>query len=174
MTTSKYKRNIIKYDAIHWLDHINKSYTFGNMVLLFSICPEYRSLFYFRVGVIHYLFSWIFRGRTNLFINTKDIGPGLIIQHGFSTIISAKKIGSDCRILQQVTIGFNHKLQQPIIGNNVVICSGAKVIGGVRIGNNVIVGANAVVVKDIPDNCVVGGVPAKILKTSRQDIEAEA
>ena len=48
--------------------------------------------------------------------------------------------------------------------NNVEICCGAKVIGGVTIGNNVIIGANAVVIQDVPNNCIVAGVPAKIIK----------
>lgn len=52
----------------------------------------------------------------------------------------------------------------PVIGDNVKIGTGAKIIGGVTVGNNVFIGANAVVVKDVPDNCVVGGVPAKIIK----------
>lgn len=51
----------------------------------------------------------------------------------------------------------------PILGDNVVVCCGAKIIGNVRIGNNVIIGANAVVVTDIPDYAVVGGVPAKVI-----------
>ena len=76
---------------------------------------------------------------------------------------NAKKIGENCHIYQQVTIGFNGT-EQPVIGNNVRICCGAKVIGGVNIGNNVVIGANAVVVKDVPDNVVVAGVPAKIIK----------
>lgn len=52
----------------------------------------------------------------------------------------------------------------PMIGDNVVIASGAKILGDVHIGNNVIIGANAVVVKDVPDNCTVVGVPAYIIK----------
>ena len=51
----------------------------------------------------------------------------------------------------------------PSIGDNGVICAGAKVIGNIKLGNNVMVGANAVVVKDIPDNAVVAGVPARII-----------
>lgn len=88
---------------------------------------------------------------------------GLYIQHGFATIITAESIGKNVWINQQVTIGYNGD-KAPIIGDNVVICAGAKVVGGVRVGNNVTIGANAVVTKDIPDNSVVGGVPAKILK----------
>ena len=66
-------------------------------------------------------------------------------------------------IYQQVTIGYSGD-KHPWIGDNVEICCGAKIVGGVHIGNNVIIGAQALVVKDVPDNAVVGGVPAKILK----------
>lgn len=86
-----------------------------------------------------------------------------MIQHGFSSTIGAEKIGSNCRVFQQVTIGWNGG-KRPVIGDNVIICCGAKVIGGITVGNNVTIGANAVVCKDVPDNCVVGGVPAKIIK----------
>lgn len=106
-----------------------------------------------------WFYSW---NDKSLYLYNRHWG-GLIIQHGFSTIINAKKIGENCHIYQQVTIGFNGT-EQPVIGNNVRICCGAKVIGGVNIGNNVVIGANAVVVKDVPDNVVVAGVPAKIIK----------
>ena len=51
----------------------------------------------------------------------------------------------------------------PRVGNDVIICTGAKLIGNITIGNNAVIGAGAVVTKDVPDNAVVGGVPAKIL-----------
>ena len=53
----------------------------------------------------------------------------------------------------------------PVIGDNVVISAGCKIIGKVNIGDNVIIAPNAVVVKDVPENCVVGGIPAQIIKT---------
>lgn len=65
---------------------------------------------------------------------------------------------------QGVTIGYTNDQDCPTIGNNVTIYCGAKVLGNITIGNNVIIAANAVVVKDVEDNCVVGGVPAKIIK----------
>lgn len=99
-----------------------------------------------------------------LFINSDKIGPGLFIQHGFATIIDAKSIGKDCWVNQQVTIGYSNETDSPKIGDNVVINSGAKVIGNVFVGNNSKVGANAVVVKDVPENCTVVGVPAKIVR----------
>lgn len=94
-----------------------------------------------------------------------------MIQHGFSTCINAKKIGNNCKIYHQVTIGNNGE-KRPAIGNNVVVCCGAKVIGGVNIGNDVIIGANAVVVKDIPDHCIVAGIPAQIIKRRNSMDEA--
>ena len=72
-------------------------------------------------------------------------------------------IGENVTIYQNVTIGQNHD-RFPTIGNNVIIYSGAKIIGDVKVGNNVVIGANAVVTHDIPDNCIVAGVPARIIK----------
>jgi serine O-acetyltransferase len=75
-------------------------------------------------------------------------------------------IGENCSIAQQVTIGGGNSKYQgvPTIGNNVRISKGAIVFGGITIGNNVTVGANAVVNKPVPDNAVVAGVPAKIIR----------
>ena len=126
--------------------------------------PEYRSLFYYRLGVVGRRISFLCRPMPTLYINTKQIGPGLFIQHGFSTIISARKIGKNCWINQQVTIGYSNATDCPTIGDNVVINAGAKVIGDVKIGDNSIVGANAVVVKNVPENCTVVGVPAYIVR----------
>ena len=98
-----------------------------------------------------------------MFIRCPNIGGGLLIQHGFATIIQAEKIGRNAKIFQQVTIGYNED-KRPVIGDNVEVCCGAKVIGGVHVGNNVTIGAQALVIKDVEDNVVVGGVPAKVIK----------
>jgi len=99
-----------------------------------------------------------------LYIYTEDIGPGLFIQHGFATVITARKIGRNCWINQQVTIGFTNNTDRPTIGDNVIIYAGAKILGDVKVGDNSIVGANAVVLKDVPENCTVVGVPAYIVR----------
>ena len=93
-----------------------------------------------------------------------EVDPGFRIWHSNGIVINDfVKIGKNCQIFHQVTIG-NWKGGQPVIGDNVYIYPGAKIFGDIKIGNNVVIGANAVVTKDIPDNCVTAGVPSKILR----------
>ena len=74
-------------------------------------------------------------------------------------------IGSDCSIRANVTIGGKSKhYNVPVIGNNVYIATGAKILGPITIGSNVTIGANAVVINDVADNAIMAGVPAKIIK----------
>ena len=103
---------------------------------------------------------------STLYLDTSEIGGGLYIQHGFATMVAAKSIGENCWINQQVTIGYNGQGDPPVIGDNVTITCGAKVLGSIHVGNHVVVGANAVVIRDVPDHCVVGGIPARILRSS--------
>lgn len=94
------------------------------------------------------------------------IGKGLYIGHSNGIVISPKaKIGENLRIMQQVTIGstWGTNNNECVIGNNVFIGAGAKILG-VKIGDNVTIGANSVVIKDVPDNCIVAGIPAKVVK----------
>jgi serine O-acetyltransferase len=133
------------------------------LVYLLTFRKEFRNLFYYRVGFFGSCLNIIYSEEKTLFINVKSIGAGLYIEHGFSTIILAHSLGENCWINQQVTIGFNNN-DMPTIGDNVKITAGAKVIGGVNLGNNVVVGANCVVLKNIPDNCTVVGIPARIVK----------
>lgn len=160
---NKTNYQLIREDFKHLCEWQKYSFTLFNFFICFADKKEFRSIVYRRFGRCSCLTNWLLKGMDCLFICTKDIGGGLIIQHGFSTIINAKKIGKNCHIYQQVTIGYNGT-KSPTIGDNVRICCGAKVIGGVHVGNNVVIGANAVVCKDVPDNVVVVGVPAKIIK----------
>lgn len=93
------------------------------------------------------------------------IGGGLRIQHfGQIMIHDSVKIGENATIYNGVTIGLQHDTdtQGPVLGDNVYVGTGAKILGPVKIGNNVSVGANAVVIRDIPDNSIAVGIPAII------------
>lgn len=93
-----------------------------------------------------------------------SFGRRLIILHSVGiTINSAVFAGDDVTLESGVVIGAE-KGKSPHIGNGVFFGSGAKVVGGITIGNKVLVGANAVVVKDVPSSVVIGGVPAKIIR----------
>lgn len=85
---------------------------------------------------------------------------------GIGVVIHARAvIGENVIIGPNVTIGGRSgKYDVPVIGNNVYVSTGAKILGAIRIGNNSVVGANAVVINDVPENAVVAGVPAKIIK----------
>lgn len=166
----KESKKLIVSDIDRWFEllKINKSNNFYNITYLFLYKKEFRNLFYNRVKQEKYYLSKMIKilypEEKTLFINTNKIGKGLFIQHGFATIISAKEIGDNCWINQQVTIGFNGDGNNPIIGNNVKITAGAKVIGKIKVDDNSVIGANAVVVKDVPKNVVMGGIPAKVIK----------
>lgn len=95
------------------------------------------------------------------------IGEGTLFAYGGIGVVIHDRttIGNNCVIGQGVTIGGKSKIYNvPQIGNNVYISAGSRIIGDVKVGNNVVIGANSVVTKDVPNNCVVAGVPAKILK----------
>ena len=128
-----------------------------------------RNIFYARVAYRHHYYAKVLsvfaRPLPLLDISsTAEIGGGLIVQHGYATIIAPRKIGKKCWVNQGVTIGYTNDDDCPTLGDNVTVYAGAKILGDVHVGNNVVVAANAVVVKDVEDNCVVGGVPAKVIK----------
>ena len=103
--------------------------------------------------------------RINVNILPNVVGYGLRVPHLTNgVIINCKSVGCNCVVNTGVIVGNNKKGGMAVIGNHVDLTIGCKVIGNVHIGNNVIVAPNSVVVKDVPDNAVVSGIPAKILK----------
>jgi serine O-acetyltransferase len=98
-----------------------------------------------------------------------DFGPGFVLVHSQGVVINGSvRGGRDIKIEHQVTIGAERG-QSPILGDDIFIGAGAKILGSIRIGSNVRVGANAVVVKDVPDHMTAVGVPARYI--SRTPVE---
>lgn len=121
----------------------------------------FRNLFYYRMGEYLSVFvKWLCPPERTLNIWCPTIGPGAHFEHNYATYLNAESIGKDFYCLHLVTLG-NGKGGRPTIGDNVRIMTGATVFGGIHIGNNVTIGANSVVMHDVPDGWTVAGVPAK-------------
>lgn len=93
-----------------------------------------------------------------------EIGKGLKINHGLGTVVGARvKIGENCMLHQNVTFGDKNN-GRPVLGNNVVVYAGAKILGAISIENDVVIGANTVCFTDVPANSTAIGSPARIIK----------
>lgn len=159
----KLLKDIARWKKIH---KIEKSNIEAIAYLLWQY-PEFRNLLIYRNRFRKLYRYWIalwYKPMNTLFLEAKEIGGGLFIQHGFATMVSAESIGENCWINQQVTIGFNGMGSAPTIGDNVMITCGAKVLGNITVGDNAIIGANAVVIRDVEPGAVMGGVPAHKLR----------
>lgn len=134
-----------------------------------KICPWIRIGKRLRKYKLNILSDWCHYRlikKFNCVISFKaSIGPKLFLPHPVGIVIGrGVKIGEKVTIYQDVTIGQNRG-GYPVIGNNVIIYAGAKIVGNIHIGNNVIIGANSVVVDSVPDNTIVAGIPAKVIKS---------
>ena len=166
------QRKLIEMDIVRWNKIDGKSLSFFKSLNWYmTYKKEFRNLIqhrfkhpcYSALALLHYIIArMLWKPMDTLYIYTKDIGGGLYIQHGFATIISAKKIGENCRVYQQVTIGYKGE-DSPTLEDNVSVTCGAKVLGNVTMCSNSMAAAGAVVVKDVPANAIVGGVPAKVI-----------
>jgi len=140
--------------------------------------PRLLPVFIYRISHLFYRhnlrpISWVFFFLNQVIYGIEiaaacRIGPGLFIPHTYGTVIGAFSIGANATIFQGATLGAKylafdfHYSSRPILGDNVTIGSGAKVLGGISLGSNSIVGANSVVLKDVPSDCLVVGIPAMI------------
>lgn len=115
----------------------------------------------------------IFKYKMSIPVNVA--GPGLRILHmGIIRVHKFSKIGRNCTFQPNVFVGQKDSDENvPTIGDNVYFGPGAMVFGKVKIGNNVVIAPNSVVIKDVPDNCVVSGVPAKIIKQNGVKVSSE-
>jgi serine O-acetyltransferase len=131
----------------------------------YGIRPPLVRKFFSLIYKILYKFIQIITGIE--FPCETKIGKNFIIDHFGGIVISdTAEFGDNCRIRNGVVVGLKNieNIGSPIIGNNVDIGAGAKVLGKIKIGNNVHIGANAVVITDVPDNSIAVGVPAVIKK----------
>ena len=147
---------------------------------------SFKVTFWFRIGsylqnkikwrLMYYFVCWyydriMYKTGIQLPLGTK-VGAGLRFYHFGDVVVNGNSIiGKNASIYNGVTIGINFKpdcvyTKPPILGDNVVLCTGSKVIGDVCIGSNCVIGANAVVTKDIPEDSVAVGIPAAIIHKS--------
>lgn len=152
--------------------------------------PGVHAMFFYRIN--HFLWEKAhlkilarFLSQVARFLTGIEIHPGAtigkrcFIDHGSGVVIGETTIiGDDCQLFQGITLGgvgtgAYKKKRHPTLQNNVMISAGAKIIGDVTIGDNSIVGASSVVLKDVPPNCTVVGVPGRIVKENGIRVDKE-
>lgn len=123
----------------------------------------------YRLSPLALITLWLNKTINGCVIGAKaTFGEGLVIMHPVGVVVNSKVIGgANITIESGVVIG-DEKGKAPSLGNNIFIGAGAKIIGGITIGDNVKIGANAVVVKDLPSNVTAVGIPAKIIKRGQE------
>jgi serine O-acetyltransferase len=148
-------------------------------ILEILLCyPGFHAILLHRLA--HRLYRWRlllaarFVSQVSRFLTGIEIHPGatigrrFFIDHGSGVVIGeTTEIGDDVLLYQGVTLGGTgneHGKRHPTIGNSVVIGTGAKVLGSIRVGDNVKIGAGSVVVHPVPDNCTVVGVPGRVVR----------
>jgi len=147
----------------------------------------------FHAMIMHRIAHWLFAhklkflarflSQLNRFLTGIEIHPGakigrgVFIDHGMGVVIGETvEIGDNVTIYQGATLGGTGKdtgKRHPSIGNNVVISTGAKVLGPIHIGDNSKIGAGAVVLKEVPPNCTVVGIPGRIVKRDNKQVRQE-
>jgi serine O-acetyltransferase len=163
-------RATIEHDVARWAECLRLPRHWGArrvLVHLLATYPEFRNLLEYRLRgenpILRALTFRLLRPVETLTLEVGEIGGGLFIQHGFATIVNAERIGEDCWINQQVTVGHVYDRGRPTIGDRVTIAAGAVVVGPVEVGDDVTIGANTTVVKDVAAGSVVVGPPARVL-----------
>ncbi len=170
-------RNYGQYNRLlFWKLFFSKAQT-GNLLIHYRLCHYFISKPKMNIIQIIFYYLLLFRyKRLQIYCGIEldqhtNVGYGLRLPHKGAIVIHPNAvIGNNCEIMSCVTIGNNILKDRDAvaqIGDNVLICSGAKIIGHINIGNNVIIGANSVVNKNIKDGVIIAGVPAKILAENK-------
>ena len=149
-----------------------------NILEVMILYPGFHAVVFHRIAHFFYcrrlfflarLISQLSRFLTGIEIHPgARIGKGLFIDHGMGIVIGeTAEIGDDCTIYHNVTLegtGHDTGKRHPTLGNNVLVATGAKVLGPITIGDNARIGANAVVLKNVEENATVVGVPGKMVR----------
>lgn len=171
-------RNYGQYNRLlFWKLFFSKAQT-GNLLIHYRLCHYFISKPKMNIIQIIFYYLLLFRyKRLQIYCGIEldqhtNVGYGLRLPHKGAIVIHPNAvIGNNCEIMSCVTIGNNILKDRDAvarIGDNVLICTGAKIIGDVHIGSNVIIGANSVVNKNIDDNVIVAGAPAKVIKDNNE------
>lgn len=148
-----------------------------NKLEVFLLYPSIHAIIAYRIAHFFYkkrlpfiarIISQLARFFTGIEIHPgAKIGKGFFIDHGMGVVIGeTTEVGDNVTLFQGVTLGGTGKdtgKRHPTVGDNVVVGSGAKVLGPIKIGNNAKIGANAVVLKEVPENATAVGIPAKFI-----------
>jgi serine O-acetyltransferase len=145
---------------------------YSRFAYLAGALTEFRTLVHYRLrcapGALRLLLRAVYRPAATLTLDADRIGPGLFIQHGVATIVTAETIGSHCWINQQVTIGYNAR-GRPTLGDHVRVGAGAVVVGPITLHDGATVGANATVMHDVEPGATVVAPLATALNPQRED-----
>ena len=155
-------RRYLKWDARQHRGGVRRL----NYCLLYK--KEFRSVFYYRMQRHRFWTKLceVLLPRIKTIELGGQIGGGFFVTH-YHCVVFPKKTGCNFRVGPGVVIGRNGG--SPTFGDNVYVAANATVVGDIRIGSNVMIGAGSVVVKDVPDNTVVAGNPAKVIRSIDDD-----
>lgn len=170
--------NLLQQDAARWLvpGQIGdaSTVTFGAFLKLYFRYMGLRATTWFRIASwfkqkkIPYFPGALQRGLMKNFgfeiMSGADIGGGLYVAHPAGTTIMVRHLGVNASIIAAITIGMRNEWVFPHIGDRVFIGAGARVLGNITVGNDVVIGANAVVLQDVPDRATVVGIPGRVVK----------
>jgi serine O-acetyltransferase len=147
--------------------------------------PGFHALLFYRLGHFFWTRKLFFLGRLvshfGRFFTGIEIHPGAVIgrrffiDHGMGVVIGeTTEIGDDCTLYHGVTLGgtsWAKEKRHPTLGNNVIVGAGAKILGPFRVGDHSKIGSNSVVVKEVPDNTTVVGVPGRVVYSNGHRVE---